>query len=280
MMYRFSKKTDDLPESSGGEISKNQILDVFRERKSAPCIFNVACGERRIIDGVAVIQAFTGTDAYEISKTAKALRYMLKSTSMPSDWIFVESQRLKSDASFGWVSKFGMKYRFVPAGEWPNLPPKSSLWSTAQEFTGARMLVFVDSDSMFCNSSWLDETVRLLESGRDVVSPAGWTYTENDGENGLVESAGHVLMSNGGFLTRENCRCGIAVRRDCFENRISGFPLEFVYPDLACWARIAGSGSIRMEDRMKTRLESAPDPALRIGSTEQVMCRFEKIISK
>lgn len=275
-MHCFSKKTDDPSGSAAGEISKNQILDVFRERKSTPCIFNVVCGEHRIMDGVAVVQAFAGTDAYEISKTTKALQYMLKSTSMPSDWIFVESQRLKSDASFGWVSKFGMKYRFVPAGEWPNLPPKSSLWSAAQEFTAAHTLVFVDSDSMFCNSSWLDETVRLLESGHDVVSPAGWMYTENGGEDGLVESAGHVLMSNGGLLTDENCRCGIAMRRECFENRISGFPLEFVHPDLACWARIAGSGSVCIEDRMKTRHESAPDPALRIGSTEQVMCRFEK----
>lgn len=91
MVHCFSKKTDNPLGSVAGEISKNQILDVFRERKSTPCIFNVSYGERRIIDDVAVVQAFAGTDAHEISKTAKALQYMLKSTSMPSDWIFVES---------------------------------------------------------------------------------------------------------------------------------------------------------------------------------------------
>ena len=66
----------------------------------------------------------------------------------------------------------------------------------------------------------------------------------------------------------------MAVDREFFETRMCGLPLEFRHPDLACWARAAGSETVRVEDRMKVKFEQTPDPAPRIGSAEQVMCRF------
>lgn len=113
----------------------------------------------------------------------------------PKNWIFIEAQKNKSDAAFGWVKHLGIKYLFkqIPK-ESDGIFLKMPLWNIGVSNTCCERLCFIDSDVYFENTDWLNNVNEAFEKSYDIIQLH--SYAKQEGKNDVVESIGHAIMEH------------------------------------------------------------------------------------
>lgn len=230
------------------------------------------------LKGIAVIEAFFGTDIARITATTRALQVMLQMDPMPKDFVFVEAQRNKSQAAFAWLKSYGVKYIFRKYDvDSEGLLLKTALWNIGAASTTADKLVFVDSDIVFCNQSWLESEDAALDQF-DVISPAGYCYYEASSlHKSIVESIGHKVQASGESVFNGHIGFALGMTRKAYSiyGKFEAFNL---HDDVWLWTRIFGTDlypenlgwiPYKPTDDMRYGLP------FHIGSTDECCCHLD-----
>lgn len=124
---------------------------------------------RTIIDNVALIQCVFGLDEEQLKACEKAINLLFRHNAFPGEYIFIEAQDDEKDARFEYLAeKYGAKYVFRKTGpKNKGVFLKHALWSIGAKLTSADKLVFLDADTAFTNSDWLQQASNSLD-GFDV----------------------------------------------------------------------------------------------------------------
>lgn len=194
------------------------------------------CGER--LEGIAIIQAFYGTDISRIEATTRALHFMLKSAYLPSEWVFVEAQHNKSNACFQWLKQYGVKYVFVKTTKQQDgIFLKTPLWNIGTQHCSAEKLCFIDSDVMFESDAWLKSAYVKFDNC-NVMSVGGICKYEHNSPN-EANSVGREYELNGSIVSKPHSGFTIGMTREIF-NRINGFDACIILDDIWNWTRLLG----------------------------------------
>lgn len=203
---------------------------------------------------------------------------MLQSNPFPKHWIFVEAQRNKNQAVFAWLKSYGVKYIFRKYNEdSEGLLLKTALWNIGAANTSADKLLFIDSDIVFCNQTWLNSASTALDNF-DVISPAGWCYYEaSSARKSLVESIGHKVYASGESIFKGHIGFSIGMTRDAY-NTYGRFEAFNLHDDVWLWTRIFGTDlypenlgwiPYKPTDDMRYGLP------FRVGSTDECCCHLD-----
>lgn len=190
------------------------------------------------LNDICVIQCFYGIDVNRIKSTATALSYMLQSTYIPKNWIFIEAQKSKDDCSFKWLKHYGIKYQFIEINEEQSITPlKMALWNIGTTMSNEENICFIDSDIMYCNPEWLlqiDNQFKIF----DVISPFSEAYHSEDEHLIKYSSVGHEWINEHSI---ENGHFGfsLGMKRHVFK-RLNGFDPIPGFDDIWNILRILG----------------------------------------
>lgn len=253
------------------KIFKTDIEQFFENAKHSPQFFNIDTEQFSMLKNIAIVQSFYGLDIERISATTNALKAMVQSTTWPAEWIFVEGQEKESNCCFKWLKQYGIKHKFVKlTKQQKNLFLKTPLWNIGATISNASKLCFIDSDISFCNSSWLESVNDQFESGVDVMSLHGFGYHENQcGISQMHESIGHAIQNKTASYGHYGFTIGMT--RDAF-NKIGGFECSYILDDLLYWSKITGGRFIHNYSEWSLNPKINDGLALKVGSTEEVVC--------
>ena len=230
-----------------------------------------------ILENIAVVYGFFGTDIFRILATTRALSIMLQSNPKPQDIVFVEAQRNKDNAAFAWLENYGVKYIFKEyTEESEGLLLKTALWNIGAANTNAEKLCFIDSDIVFCNQNWL-ESVYYAFDQFDVLSLAGWCYYEkSNSTKELIESIGHRIYKSHDteFCGHIGFNIGMTRKSYITYGKFEAFNL---HSDVWFWTKVLGT-DIYNENKgwipYKTNENMRYGLPFYIGSTEEICCHL------
>lgn len=171
---------------------------------------------------ISLIQCFYGNDINSIIATTTAIKSALHSSLIPSDWIFVEAQTSKSNAVFGWLKEYKIKYQFIKLTKSNDgLPIKHALWNIGSKHAKTDKLVFADSDIKFSQDAFCKISDALDQF--DVISP--WkTISVNDGN---ISSFGKIAFDSNEADLSGFGDLGIAFTESAFSKHFKEFNLRF-----------------------------------------------------
>lgn len=268
---------DNIPTDQTG-IQHDELVKILAAEKTNQLHHNYVKQDQTKLKDIAVIQAFFGTDIARIAATTRALQVMLQTNPLPKHWVFVEAQCNKNQAVFAWLKSYGVKYIFRKYNEdSEGLLLKTALWNIGAANTTANKLLFVDSDIVFCNQTWLNSANIALDNF-DVISPAGWCYYEaSSARKSLVESIGHKVHASGESIFKGHIGFSIGMTRDAYDTygRFEAFNL---HDDVWFWTRIFGTDlypenlgwiPYKPTDDMRYGLP------FRVGSTDECCCHLD-----
>ena len=232
----------------------------------------------KILENIAIIYGFFGTDIFRILATTRALSIMLKSDPKPQDIVFVEAQRNKDNAAFAWLENYGVKYIFKEyTEESEGLLLKTALWNIGAASTNAEKLCFIDSDIVFCNQDWLESVYSAFDQF-DVLSLAGQCYYEGDNQaKELIESIGHRICRTHDteFYGHIGFNIGMTRKSYIAYGKFEAFNLN---DDVWFWTKILGT-NIYNENKgwipYKTDENMKYGLPFKIGSTEEICCHLD-----
>ena len=261
------------------KISVDSLNEMLKnEQANSLHVAYEKCDSYKILENIAVIYGFFGTDIFRILATTRALSVMLQSNPKPQDIVFVEAQRNKDNAAFAWLENYGVKYIFKEYTEdSEGLLLKTALWNIGATNTDAEKLCFIDSDVVFCNQDWLD-SVYCAFNQFDVLCLAGWCYYEgNDSTKELIESIGHRIYRthNTEFYGHIGFNIGMTRKSYIAYGKFEAFNLN---DDVWFWTKILGT-NIYNENKgwipYKTYENMKYGLPFNIGSTEEICCHLD-----
>lgn len=201
-------------------------------------MYNKLPGPIEIVDDIAFIQCFYGTDISRIRATTQALEFNLQMTRKPSTWVFVECQRKKSDCAFQWIKRYGVNYIFVQMNsENEGIMLKNPLWNIGVENCTESRLCFVDSDVVMCDSNWIEKAVIAFET-HDVISLASHQYMQADENCKLHETIGYKWTTTG-KVDRGHAGFTLGLTRKAFKE-IGGLDPAIILDDIHIYHKILG----------------------------------------
>ena len=174
---------------------------------------------------------------WRIRATTQALEFNLRMTRKPSTWVFVESQRKKSDAAFQWLKNYGVRYVFVPMrAESEGILLKNPLWNIGASNCPESRLCFVDSDVVMCNSDWVEKAATAFGQ-YDVLSLASHQYYQADESCSLHRTIGHTWVESGNLSGHLGFTLGLT--RKAWQE-IGGLGPALVLDDVHTYHKIVG----------------------------------------
>ena len=184
---------------------------------------------------ISLVQCFMGNKIDDIMHTTKCIQEIVQSKYPPSNWVFVEAQTNKSNAVFGWLKEYGIKYVFkklTAANQ--GLSLKHALWKIGAESAKTGKIVFVDSGVKLQVGAFSKMSNALDQY--DVISP--WKSISVNGSN--LTSLGNTIVASG-EIDFSGCRdFGIGIRRDVLKSNIDLLDSLFDN-ELDIWVKICGA---------------------------------------
>ena len=136
----------------------NKVKILLDEAKQPEVLYNKIEQEVEVVEGIALVQCFYGTDIARIRATTQAIEFNLQMTRKPRTWVFVEAQKSKADCAFNWVKNYGIKHIFVKiTSDSDGILLKNPLWNKGADYCVEDRLCFLDSDVVMCNSDWVEK---------------------------------------------------------------------------------------------------------------------------
>ena len=254
-------------------LEKLKIL--LEEAQEPEIIYNKLPGSVEVVEDIALIQCFYGTDIARIRATTQALEFNLQMTRKPSTWVFVECQRKKSDCAFQWLKRYGVKHVFVqmkPENE--GIMLKHPLWNIGVENCVESRLCFVDSDVVMCDSDWVEKAAAAFDSGMDVLSLASHQYCQADDTCRLFNTIGHKWntekKTSGGHVGFT-----LGLTRKTF-NKLGGLQPAIILDDIHLFHRIVGDAKFKSFERWTKPFPLSPSESygmnLEVGFADNIAC--------
>lgn len=248
--------------------SARRLVEV---EKNPQILFNLESSDVSTVPDIALIQCFHGIEVSRIKATVSAIEFNLQMTRRPSTWIFIECQKRKSDAVFGWLSNFGIKYRFVKmASENEGIFLKTPLWNIGSSMCSESRLCFLDSDVVMCDSNWIEKADSEFRD-HDVLSLASHQYYEADEKCRLMKTIGYRWATEHKV---DNGHCGftLGLTRDAY-NAIGGFDASLILDDIQFYHTLCGDRVFKSFNRwLLDDSGHSPGIDLRLGYVDTVSC--------
>ena len=264
----LTQEIADKFESASTLLEKVKVM--LEDARQSEIIYNKMDGEVELVDDIALIQAFHGIDVSRIKATITALEFNLQMTRKPSTWVFVECQRKKSDAVFGWLANYGVKYKFVKmTSDNDGIFLKTPLWNIGASMCSESRLCFLDSDVVMCDSDWIEKVEKEFNV-HDVLSLASHQYYEDDEKCELKKTIGYKWATEN-RVDGSHCGFTLGLTRDAF-NQFNGFDASLILDDIQFYHRLCGNRVFKSFD--KWIIDSVPGYGLplRLGYADNVAC--------
>ena len=269
---RMTEETRAKIDAETGILGKVRIL--LEEAKEPEVLYDKLEQNVEVVEGVALVQCFYGTDIARIRATTQAIEFNLQMTRRPSTWVFVEAQKKRSDAAFSWIERYGMKYVFVKVdSDSEGIMLKNPLWNVGAASTTEPRLCFLDSDVVMCSSDWMERCATQLDS-HDVISLASHYYRQADESCTLSESIGYKWATTSN-LGGGHCGYTLGMTRKAF-NALGGLDTSLILDDIRVCHRMFGSKAFKPFEKWTRpfRLDDGRETGynLSLGCAENVAC--------
>ena len=264
----LTEELTDKFESASTLLEKVKVM--LEDARQSEIIYNKMGGEVEMVDDIALIQSFYGVDVSRIKSTITALEFNLQMTRRPSTWVFVECQRKKSDAVFGWLANYGVKYKFVKmTSDNDGIFLKTPLWNIGASMCSESRLCFLDSDVVMCDSDWIEKASNAFND-HDVLSLASHQYYEDDEKCELKKTIGFKWATEN-RVDGSHCGFTLGLTRDAF-NQFNGFDATLILDDIQFYHRLCGNRVFKSFDKWIINRVPGYGMPLRLGYVDNVAC--------